>query len=262
MGLGNFARVHVQAYAADDTIKELGDLSVDLKAKLDHEHNKRVRDKANAKVASAEARSKAAIDLAETKADLRVAVAEAEARGAARGEVMGFQRAMKETELFDAGFKGGRRHGRGIEARRQSQSTPFQQRQIEAPPALPMKGPSSERKGISSTDNPSHQQGFASFDQPLAHSGRSRHSHSQSGSNRGPPISISADSRRSRDSRVKHTQYDNGSEDYSHKANAKSPHSQRSGTRKLKHEAQSDISSSHKFGGMFSREELNAQRGG
>lgn len=79
MGLGNFARVHVQAYAADDTIKELADLNVDLKAKLDHEHNKRVRGKANAKVASADARSKAAIDLAETKADFRVAVAEAEA---------------------------------------------------------------------------------------------------------------------------------------------------------------------------------------
>ena len=261
MGLGNFARVHVQAYAADDTIKELTDLGLDLKTKLDHEHNKRVREKANAKVASAEARSKAAIDLAETKADFRVAVAEAEARGAARGEVLGFQRAIKETELFDAGFKGGRRQGKDIKARRQSQSTSSRQRQIEAPPALSMsKRPSSERKGASFTDSP-HQEGFAPSNQPSVHSGRSRHSHSLSGNINGPPISMSASSRRSRDLPIKHTQYDNGSEASSHRGNAKPFHGQGSGPRKSNHEAGSVITSFHKPSSGLSREGLSSQRG-
>ena len=130
MGLGNFARVHFQAYAADDTVKELVDLNADLKAKLDHEHNKRVREKADAKVAFTDARSQAAIDLACMKADMKVAVAEAESRGRARGEAIGFQRAMDETELFDAGFKGGRRQAQDIPAGKQCKSTSVQQWQV------------------------------------------------------------------------------------------------------------------------------------
>lgn len=175
---------------------------------------------------------------------------------------MGFQRAMKETELFDAGFKGGRRQGKGIAARRQSQSISLRQQHVEAPPALTMsKGPSSERKGSSFTDSPSHQQGSITFDQPSAHSGRSRHPHSLFGKNSGPPISMSAGLKRSRNSRDKHTQYSNGSEASSHRANAKSSHSHGTGARKSNYEAGSDMHSFHNSSGGFPREGLNSQRG-
>ena len=264
MGLGNFARVHVQARAADDMVKELADLNVDLKAKLDHEHNQRVREKADAKVAATDARSKAAIDLAETKADFKVAIEEAEARGAARGEAVGYQRAMRETELFDAGFKGGRRQGQETAARMQSQGSSFRQRQVEPGPALSISnGPSSEREGASST----------CFDQLPAYSERSRRSHGLGRKNSSPPISLSAGLRkhstnesntgsaRSRNSGVKHTQYDDGSKASSHRANSKSFRGQGSGARKPKYEDGPDISSSHNSSNRFSREGLDLQRG-
>ena len=260
MGLGNFARVHVQAYAADDMVKDLADLNVDLKAKLDHEHNQRVREKADAKVAVMDARSKAAIDLAETKADFEVAIEEAEARG----EAIGFQRAMRETELFDAGFQGGRRQGRGTAVQMQSQSTSFRQRQVEPGPALSMSnGSSLERKGTSTT----------SLNQPPAYSERSRRSAGLRRKNSSPPISMSASLRkhsshdsntgsaRSSNSGVKHTQYDNGSKASSHRANFESFHSQGPGSRKSKYEADLDISYSHNSSNRFSREGLNLQRG-
>ena len=274
MGLGNFARVHVQAYAADDTVKELADLNADLKGKLDHEHNKRVREKADAKVAFTDARSKAAIDLACMKADMKVAVAEAESRGRARGEAIGFQRAMDETELFDAGFKGGRRQAQDIPAGKQCKSTSVHQWQVETPPASSRgKGPSSKREGTPSTYSSSHQQGSECINQPSAHSGRSRHSNSARGKNSDRPISMSAGLRkpsahdsntgsaRSRTSRVKHAQYDNGSEASSHRSKAKPFHSRGSGARESKHEAGSKIASFNNFSGGLSREGLDSQRG-
>ena len=274
MGLGNFARVHVQAYAADDTVKELADLNADLKVKLDHEHNQRVRERADAKVAITNVTSKAAIDLASMKADMKVAVAEAESRGAARGEAIGFQRAMDETELFDAGFKGGRRQAHDGVAGKQWKSSSIQQWQVETPPASSRgKGPSSKREGTPSTYSSSHQQGSEPLNQPSAHSGRSRHSNSARGKNSDRPISMSAGSRkpsahdsntgstRSRGSRVKHAQYDNGSEASSHRSKAKSFHSRGSGARESKHEAGSKISSVNNFSGGFSRGGLDSQRG-
>ena len=273
MGLRNFARVHAQAHAADDAVHKLVDLGWDLKDKLDHEHNKRVREKADAKVASNEAKCKAAIDLANMEADAKVAVAEAESRGIARGEAIGYQRAIDETELFNDGFKGGREQARAMAARRQPKNTAFQQ-QLEAPPASSRgKGPSSDHKGAASTHSSFHRQGAEKFNRPSAHSERSRHPESVYGKNNAPPVSINAGlkkpfvhgstegSARSSKSVVKHTQYGNGSEAASPRSMAKSSHSRGSGASKSKHEPGGDIPFSNNFGGGLSHMGLNSQRG-
>lgn len=88
------------------------DVVENLEDQVDHwrdvaarEHDRRVEGLADAEIAIAEAKSNTAI----IKAESRAAAAEAEARGVARGTVEGYQRALDENEIFDAGFEGGGR---------------------------------------------------------------------------------------------------------------------------------------------------------
>ena len=271
MGLGNFARVHVQAYAADDTIKELADLNVDLKAKLDHEHNQRVREKADAKVAFTDARSKAAIELADTKAEFSVAVAEAEARGAARGEAIGYERAMKETELFDAGFKGGKKQGRGIAARRQPQNDSFRHQLAEAAPASSQSSRSNFKEPFQSR-TPSFKQGGTSSHRSSEHNERSSRSRNSAGEYNGPTSFSSASKPRSihksnvgsinsKGSGVKHSQYEASSDKPSFRGSkASASHGRKSLSEQSQQTANSNSPSSRDYNarlprkGTFSRD--------
>ncbi|KAL8789386.1 MAG: hypothetical protein Q9195_006859 [Heterodermia aff. obscurata] len=273
MGLKNFARVHVQAYAADDMIQELADLNVDLKAKLDREHNKRVREKANAKVASAGARSKAAIELADTRADFSVAVAAAEARGAARGEAIGYERAMKETELFDAGFKGGKQQGRDKATRKQAQSNSFRHSPAEMHPAssqdnafgfeepFPSRAPSI-RLGDASSHRASNHSGPTSRSRNLAGGSHSPANFS-SGSRRPSVHDSNIGSIHSKDSGVKHSQYESSSDKRSFRGSKASvSHGRKSVGEQSQHVASSRISRSRDYDVTCPRNGTFSQVGG
>ena len=273
--LRKWARVHVQAYEADAMVKDLADLNMNLRGKLDHEHNQRVREKADAKVALTEATSKAAVDLAETKADFRAALAQAEAQGAARGEEIGYQRAMKETEIYDAGFEGGKQQGRNIAARKKSRRTPFPQAQFEMPLGpTNSQGHSLGFEGPSPPWNPSFGQGGAASHVSSKHNGRSSQSRNPAGGYDGP-TNIGQGSKKpsahnskvgsikSKASGVKHSQFESGSEKPSlggSKAGSAS-HSRKSEAGRSQHAASSKHSSSHNVNGGSSRHRTLPQGG-
>ena len=101
---------------ARDTIEDLEDNVDHWRDEAAREHDLRIEGLADAKVAVARAKYEGAI----TQANGRVAIAEAEARGIAQGNVLGYQRALDETDLYDAGFDGGRQRSSMSNAKQSS----------------------------------------------------------------------------------------------------------------------------------------------
>ena len=128
MGFRKFCERHALAQASQDAAGELAEKDEKYRRRASHEHRKHIQADVDAKVAIAEANCKIAF----TEANSKIALAEAEARGLARGGDMGYQRAINETELFDAAFQDGNRSRRLRVERKRPLGV---ERQIEAPPA-------------------------------------------------------------------------------------------------------------------------------
>ena len=165
-------RRHAQADIADEVVQNLSNKNEKLMEESRREHDLRVQQEADAKVALAEAKAEANANtavakaaLAEVKAEVKAntavakaktqvaivkaqsqaAVAEAnnraglvdaELRGIAQGESVGYQRAMNETELYNIGFKDGQTRRRGALLETSQSTMPLPTRkQIEAKPA-------------------------------------------------------------------------------------------------------------------------------
>ena len=106
MGLGKIFRpITAAVNRAHEIVDNLEDQVDHWRDVAAREHDRRVEGLANAEIAIAEAKANTAI----IKAESQAAAVEAEARGVALGSVQGYQRALDETDMFDAGFENGRK---------------------------------------------------------------------------------------------------------------------------------------------------------
>ena len=118
---------------ASEFIETLEDQADHWRDEATREHDLRVEGLVDAKVATARAKYWIAV----IKANGRVAVAKAEATGIARGIAIGHQRALDETDVFDAGFEGGRRRRNSMPNGKQSSDVSGNQAGIMGPPSSP-----------------------------------------------------------------------------------------------------------------------------
>ena len=160
---------------ANEVIENLEDQVDHWRDVAAREHDLRVEGLANAKIAMADADYHTAV----IEGRSRAAAAEAEARGVARGTVEGYQRALDETEIFDAGFEGGRRRRDSMpSAQRSTHVFGSQARTQGPPPSVGNKKYMTERGSTSTrahsrTGGSSIPQGGKQFKSEC--SGRSRH---------------------------------------------------------------------------------------
>ena len=149
MGLGKFFRpITAAVNRANEIVENLEDQVDHWRDVAAREHDRRVEGLADAEIAIAEAKADTAI----AKAESRAAAAEAEARGVAQGSVQGYQRALDENDIFDAGFEGGRRRRESMpNTQRSTLVSGSQARTQGPPPSLGNKKYMTERGSTSTT---------------------------------------------------------------------------------------------------------------